>query len=103
MAHIPRADIEFHRPRQHQYEEIPGPDQPPRQRQHQYEETLGLDQPVFYSQQQQLHILGSNPCNLEVGSKIIHGNSPAHSGTIKWIGYLPETSVLSAGLEMVCS
>jgi len=42
----------------------------------------------------------NNPYNLEKGSMIIYGDPPC-PGMIKWIGYLLETNVLTAGVEMV--
>ena len=106
MTHISRAEVaknlQHHNPPN--YSNVRGHGTP-QQRQHQYEAFPVPDLPVTYSQQlQQHHNLGSNvinPYNLKVGSMILHGNSPAHSGTIKWIGYLPETNVFSAGIEMV--
>ena len=104
----------------HQYETVPGPvqpvsnsqqqqrhnvkgDSPVQQRQYQYETVPGPVQPFSYNQQQQYQNHGSNvnPYNLEVGSMILHGDSPACSGIIKWIGYLPRENTLSAGIEMV--
>lgn len=41
-----------------------------------------------------------NPHNLEVGSIIQYGE-PAQCGVIKWIGYLPGQTEISAGVEMV--
>ena len=105
MARIPRAGIAENFPHNPpNYSNVRG-HSPYQQMQHQYEPVPKLDQPVsYYSQQQQHPNLNSsqiNPYNLEVGSMILHGNSPARSGTIKWIGYLPESNTLSAGIEMV--
>ena len=109
-----------HQQRKYQYEAISGPvqpvsnsqhqqhhnvkgDSPVQQRQYQYETVPGPIQPFSYNQQQQHQNHGSNvnPYNLEVGSMILHGDSPACSGIIKWIGYLPRENTLSAGIEMV--
>lgn len=60
------------------------------------------NQPVF--QQPHLHSdPGSNQinlCNLEKGSLILYGDPPL-SGTVMWMGYLPEMNNLFAGIEMV--
>ena len=107
--------------REHQYETIPQPVRPVsnsqqqqhhnvkgpgplQERQHQYETIPGPVQPISYGQQQQHQNHGSNLVNLynlKEGSMILYGDTPAHSGTIKWIGYLPEENILSAGIEMV--
>lgn len=105
MQHIPRAGIEenfTHNPAN--YSSNIKDHGPYQQMQHQYERVPSLDQPVSYSQLQQQPNLGSNqinPNNLVVGSMILHGYSPARTGIIKWMGYLPESNTLSAGIEMV--
>ena len=69
----------------HQYEPIPGP----------------VEQRDPYSQHhQQYPASQSNPFNLEEGSMILYGDPPL-SGIIKWLGYLPEVEVYSAGIELV--
>ena len=74
-----------HRQVSHQYEPVPGP----------------VDQPEPHSQRdQQYPASNQNPYNLEEGSMILYGDPP-HPGIIKWLGYLPEVNVLSAGVEMV--
>ena len=101
-AHLPRAGVAenfCHNPPNNSIIKGYGSYQ---QMQHQYEPVSKLNQP--YSQQQQHPNLSSsqiNPYNLEVGSMILYDNSPARSGIIKWIGYLPESNTLSAGIEMV--
>jgi len=104
MANIPRAGVGDNHPHYnpatgmpygHSSGKGPGPHQ---QVSHQYTPIPG-----FPNRQQHQQNPGSeqiNPHNLEVGLMIIYGDPP-HPGIIKWIGYLPETNVLSAGIELV--
>ena len=96
--HSSRKSHDPHRRLSHQYDEIPGPDLYNQQHQ-QYDEIPG---PKFYNQQHQQYPASNqtNPYNLEVGSLIQYGNPPL-SGTIKWLGCIPEIQGLSAGVEMV--
>ena len=109
MAHIPRAgeggsDLHYNpatgMPRDHNGDKSQGPH---RQVSHQYEPVPGpVDQPNPHSQHHQQHPASNqpNPYNLEEGSMILYGDPPC-PGIIKWLGYLPEVSPLTAGVEMV--
>ena len=109
MAHIPRAIEGGSHPHYNPATGMPhdhsgGKSQGPhRQVSHQYEPVPGpADLPDPHSQHHQQHPASNqtNPYNLEEGSMILYGDPP-RPGIIKWLGYLPEVNVLSAGIEMV--
>jgi len=109
MANIPRAGVGDNHPHYNPatgiaYGHSSGKGSGPhRQFSHHYEPIPGLpDQSDPYNQQHQQNPRSDqiNPHSLEKGSMILYGDPP-RPGMIKWIGYLPESNVLTAGVELV--